>query len=529
MSEFWRRLLFLFRRRRFECDPKFQDLRRLSSSFQSLAAYGRGNFDLADHPAERVRGEFVSSAYFRTLAVPAALGRTFLPQEDAVLRAGAVAVIADSLWKRRFGADPAVLGKEIRVETISVRIVGVAPPGFTGETGRAELWLPITMAPLAGKSDSALTFRAEHWHMVVGRLKRSVTRAQAASEVAAVMQRVEQTSPTPGWRRTAFGTDLVPLAESRLEPSERRAIFVLYGAVGFVLLIACGNLTNLTRARMVGRQRETAMRLALGAGRGSLLRQFLAENLLLSLAGGAAGVLLASWTSRLLIYLRPADYASLPSYFRTLDPDSLRLTVPVLAFSLALSLASGLLFGLMPALRAARGDVYTTLKQGSTGRRAGRGPGFRSVLLPAQMALAVVLLSGGVLMMRSFARLVNDPMGAEVHRVLAFEVSLPDYRYPNRQSRRAFLDRAAARLRELPAVESVALSDDVPALERDTVTDIAVANRPGSDFIGKLSSLWWFVKALCYALSDWQPAFPRRWLPRARWAACCMELTPAIP
>jgi putative ABC transport system permease protein len=125
------------------------------------------------------------------------------------------------------------------------------------------------------------------------------------------------------------------------------------------------------------------------------------------------------------------------------------------------------------------------LKQGTTGRRAGRGPGFRGVLLPAQMALAVVLLSGGVLMMRSFARLVNDPMGAEVHRVLAFEVSLPDYRYHNRQSRRAFLDRAAARLRELPAVESVALSDDVPALERDTVTDIAVANRPGSDFIGK--------------------------------------------
>lgn len=465
--------------------PKFQDLRRLSTSFQSLAAYGRGTFDLADSPAERVRGELVSSSYFGTLGVTSALGRTFLPDDDAAPGARAVAVIADTLWKRRFAADPAILGRDIKVATVTLKIVGVMPPDFTGETGRAEMWVPITMAPLVGKHDNALTGRNMHWHMVVGRLKPGVTRSQAAAEVAATMRHVQD----PVMRSNdgmggVYGSGLMPLAESRLEPNERRAIFALYGAVGFVLLIACGNLANLTRARMVGRQRETAMRLALGAGRGSLVRQFLAENVLLSLGGGAAGVVLAQWSSRLLIYLRPADYASLPSYFRTLDADSLSLTLPVLAFSAALSLASGLLFGLMPALSASRGNVNPVLKEGITegGRR---GPGFRGVLLTAQVALAVVLLAGGVLMMRSFARLVNDPIGADVHRVLAFELTLPDYEFHNRASRRAFLDRVVERLRALPSAEAVTLADDVPALERDTVTDINVANRTAPDYVGK--------------------------------------------
>ena len=465
--------------------PKFQDLRRLSSSFQSLAAYGRGNFDLADPPAERVRGELVSSSYFGTLGVTAAQGRTFLPDDDAAPGARAVAVISDTLWQRRFGGDPTVLGREIKVESVTLKIVGVMPPDFTGETGRAELWVPITMAPLVGKNDHALTGRNWHWHMVVGRLKAGVTRARAAAEVAATMRHVQDPAMEPkGGMGGTYGSGLMPLAESRLEPNERRAIFVLYGAVGFVLLIACGNLANLTRARMVGRQRETAMRLALGAGRGSLVRQFLAENVMLALGGGVAGVVLAQWCSRLLIYLRPADYASLPSYFRTLDADSLRLTVPVLAFSTALSLASGLLFGLMPALSASRGNVNAVLKQGvAEGGR--RGPGFRGVLLTAQVALAVVLLSGGVLMMRSFARLVSDPIGADVHRVLAFELTLPDYEFHNRASRRAFLDRVVERLHALPSVEAVTLADDVPALERDTVTDIHVANRTNPDYVGK--------------------------------------------
>jgi putative ABC transport system permease protein len=464
--------------------PKFQELRHLSTSFQSLAAYGSGSFDLVVHPAERVRGEFVSSAYFPTLGITAALGRTFLPQEDAAPGAAAVAVIADSLWKRRFASDPAIIGREIRFGTVSLRVAGVAPPGFTGETGRAELWVPITMAPLLGKSDSALTFPLEHWHMVVGRLKPAVTRAQAAAEVAAIMRHVELGVP-PGGMRGQFGSGLIPLAESRLEPAQRKAIFVLYAAVGFVLLIACGNLANLTMARMVGRRREVAMRLALGAGRGALIRQFLAENVLLSLAGGAAGMLLASWSARLLVYLRPqSEYATWPSYLRTLDPDALHLTAPVLGFSIALALACGLLFGLAPALRASRGDVNAVLKQGAAGAAEPKGRGFRGPLLPAQIALAVVLLAAATLMMRSFARLVTTPVGAEIHNVLAFEIVLPDYKYTNRNMRRGFLDRVAETLQKLPGVDSVALAEDVPALERENVTSIQVPNRPGEEFVG---------------------------------------------
>jgi predicted permease len=474
--------------------PKFQDLRRLSRSFQSLAAYGRGTLDVTptgtaeggapNVAAERVVGEFVSSSYFPTLGVPAALGRTFSAEEDAVAGSQAVAVIADSLWKRWFASSPGVLGKSIRAGGVSLRIVGVAPEGFTGETGRAELWVPITMAPLMGKSELALTARNRHWHEVVGRLKPGVTRGQAAAEVAAVMSGIEALQPS-GRRQEAYGSGVISLAESRLEPAQRKALIILYAAVGFVLLIACGNLANLTMARMVGRQREVAMRLAMGAGRGSLVRQFLAENVLLSLSGGAAGLLFATWSSRFLIYMRPeSEYAKWPSYLRTLDPDSLHLTVPVLAFSALLSLASGILFGLLPALRASRGDVNEVLKQGSYGRAERRGVGFRGILLAAQMALAVVLLAGGILMMRSFAKLVNAPVGADVHNVLAFQISLPDYKYSRRNSR-VFLDRMTETLRHLPGVETVVMADDVPALERDTVTDLEMPNQPGVQYIGK--------------------------------------------
>jgi predicted permease len=474
--------------------PKFQDLQRHARSFEYLAAYGRGRFDLAaigagaegapGMAAERVEGEFVSSTYFAALGVSAALGRTFIAEEDAAPGGQPVAIIADTLWKRRFASDPAAIGKSLRVGSVSLRIVGVARAGFTGETGRAEVWAPITMAPELGRSSRVLTARNMHWHQALGRLKPGVGLAHARDEVAAVMNRLEQALPS-GDAQTAYGTEVISLKESRLEPGRRRALILLCAAVGFVLLIACANLANLTMARMVGRQREVAMRLALGAGRQSLVRQFLAESVLLSLGGGAAGIALASCVARFLIWLRPqAEYSTWPSYLQTFEASSLSVSLPVLVFSAGLSLASGLLFGLAPALRASRGDVNELLKQGTTGRPQPHGFGFRRALLAVQMALAVVLLAGGVLMMRSFARLLHAPVGADTHQVVAFQVALPEYKYPGKKAR-AFLDRMADTLRVVPGVEAVALCDDVPALERDTVTDIRIPSRRESEFVGK--------------------------------------------
>lgn len=462
--------------------PKFQDLRRWNTVFDSMAAYALRTYTVTDPgPAERVRGEIVSASYFPMLGITAAMGRTFLPEEDGEPGAHPVVVIGDGIWRGRFGADPAVIGKTLRVDGNTLSVVGVAPAGAQGDSGRAAFWIPLSMA-----SSSDLTHRPQHWHQVIAHLKPGVTVIQAADQVKTIMKRLEKEQPTGDGTWGIWDANAVLLGESKVDPGLSRGLMVLYAAVGFVLLIACANLANLTMARMVGRQKEIAVRAAIGAGRASLVRQMLVENLLLSVAGGATGTLLAVWSMRLLALLRPeADVGFWPSYMRQVEPQVMRVTAPVLAFSLALALAAGILFGLAPALKASRGRINELLKSGvPQGRAHGGRIGFRSALLAGQMALVMVLLVGAGLTLRRFADLTSIPLRVETRNILTVPLALPYQKYKGSE-RRQFFDRLITEVRGLPGVEATTISSDLPALERGTITVAeAIDSRPIHEYIG---------------------------------------------
>ena len=444
--------------------PKFQELQRTNTVFDSMAAYAQRRYTImSPGPAERVYGEIASASYFPMLGITAAMGRTFLPEEDGEPGAHPAAILGDGLWRGRFGADPGVIGKTLWIDGRTFQVVGVMPAGVQGDSGSAQFWLPFSMG-----SEGDLTSWRQHWHQAIALLKPGVTPAHAAAEVKAIMRRLEEQKPSGNG---IWDANAVPLRESKIDPALARGLVVLYAAVGFVLLIACANLANLTTARMLGRQREIAVRVAIGAGRASLVRQVLVENVLLAVAGGIAGVLLAAWSMRLMALVRPETDAGLwPSYMRQIDAHALHVTAPVLLFSLALSFAAGILFGLAPALKASRGDVNELLKGGAPqGRIRHRALRFRGFLLAGQMALVVVLLVGAGLMIRSFARLTAVPLGVETGNILTVRLSLPYQRYTGTTGRQ-FFDRLIAQVRGLPGVSGVTIAEDLPALERGSIT-----------------------------------------------------------
>jgi predicted permease len=467
--------------------PKFEEVRRLSATFEALSAYALRELNLtgAGDP-ERVTGEFVSAAYFPMLGIRATLGRGFLAEEDQVSGTPQVALLSDGLWRRRFGAGPGVIGKTIRLNDVPVTVVGVAPAWFRGESDRAELWLPLAAAPAILHGPTMLTSRRTHWHEVMGRLKDGMTPEQAAQEVRAIMRRMEELIPSGP--RDAWDAGAMPLAETKVAADMRTALVILYAAVAFVLLIACVNLANLLLGRAVARSREVAIRLALGAGRISLVRQFLTETLLLALLGGVAGLLLAVWGMDLLALLRPeGDAGFWPSYMRQIDADALRVSGPVVLFNVLLSLATGVLFGLAPALRASRADVNHALKGSLGGWRPGprglRRFDSRRALAAAQMALVLMLLAGAGLMVRSFARLMARPLGIQPDHVLTFRLALPGTRYSTAAAR-SFFERFLSREGAQPGVESVALSQGLPVKERGTVTGAQIDGRAEIHYVG---------------------------------------------
>jgi predicted permease len=330
----------------------------------------------------------------------------------------------------------------------------------------------------------ALTHRPQHWHQVIAHLKPGVTVEQAAKQVRAIMRRLEEQKPS------GFGTwdaNVVGLAESKIDPVLSKGLMVLYAAVGFVLLIACANLANLTLARMVGRQREIGLRVAIGAGRRAVVRQVLVENVLLSLIGGFAGLLVAVWSMPLMALLRPqVELGFWPSYMRQLDAQAMRVNLPVLVFSLVLSLIVGILFGLAPALKASRADVNEVLKGGvpQSNQSAPSAAGLRSLLLAGQMSLVFVLLVGAGLMIGSFAKLTAIPLGIGTRNVLTVRLNLPWDKY-NGAAGRQFFNQVVAKVRGLPGVEATTISGDLPAMERGTITmPEAIDSRAVNQYIG---------------------------------------------
>jgi Acidobacterial duplicated orphan permease len=417
--------------------PDFTDWREQAGVFQGMAAFNSGSdFTLTGTGApERMAGAQVTADFFSVLETPPAVGRGFTPS-DAVVGQNKVVILSYSLWQQRFGGRPDIVGQSMELNRVRYVVVGVMPRDFEYPQG-ARLW-----TPLAFTAEDLATQRGAHYLFVIARLRPSVSIEQAQAAMRAVSERLALQYPKTNkeWRATA-----VPMREA-LVGDVRPALLILLGAVGLVLLIACVNVANLLLARSMARGRELAIRTALGAGRSAIVRGILTESVLLAVLGGAAGLVVATWATSALVALQP-------DAIRGLGP--VRIDGTVLGFTILLVLLTGFLFGLLPALQASNiADVSGRLKEGSRSATGGREWWrARGVLVGVEMALAVMLLAGAGLLIRSFVRLVQTDPGFRTEHILTFDLSLPDASYPKPEQSDAFFTRLLTDVRALPGVE----------------------------------------------------------------------------
>jgi putative ABC transport system permease protein len=398
---------------------------------------------------EMVVGYDFSAQYFNVMGARPELGRTFLPEED---RPGApnVAVLSDRLWRRRFGADPMIVGKAINLGKTPYTVVGVMPPTFR-YPDKVEIWTPLAM-PL-----SAAGNWNDRYLRVLGRLAPGVTLDQAQAQMSILAQRLAKEHPDTN---NGEGVVLKPL-RLQLAGDIRLPLLVLLGAVGFVLLIACANVANLLLARSASREHEIAIRTALGAGRARLVRQMLTENALLSLLGGVAGVILAVWSRGFLLTLFPNNIANL----NIPTVEAIPMDWRVLSFALAVTVVTALFSGLVPLLRSSHWDVNQMLKEaGRSGMASGSDRGFRSALVVAEIALSFALLIGAGLFIRSFVVLTQQDLGFRSDRLLALEAFPSTAQYPKKEPEklRAFVEHSVDNLRAIPGVESAGAINFLP-------------------------------------------------------------------
>jgi putative ABC transport system permease protein len=410
-----------------------------------MAAFSVDNYNISgnDEP-ERVAGAVASADLFKAMGVNPAQGRAFLSEEELYGR-HRVVVLSDGLWNRRFGAQARLNGQTVKLNGEVFTVIGVAPRGFQFPYQNVMLWIPLALP-----DGSEYNTRGSFWLNVVGRLKKGVTAAQAQFDIAGIQRQVEEGSK--GF--TGLGVSVAPLHETTVG-NARRGLLVLLSAVLFVLLIGCANVANLSLARASARRREIAVRMALGAARGRLVRQLLTESLLLGLLGGAAGLLLALWGVDALIGLEP----NLPRL------GEIRVDVATLAFTLGLSLLVSLVFGLAPALQSTRDDFNESLKEGGRADASGgRGRRLRNTLVIAEIALALVLLVSAGLMINSLLRLLHVDPGFRTDNVLTMQISLPQDKYPNDRPdlRLGFYRRLLDSVASLPGVESAGLTSALP-------------------------------------------------------------------
>lgn len=426
--------------------PDFLDWRRENQSFAHLGIARNLNFNLTgiDEPV-RVDGALVSADVFPLLGIPPALGRTFRADEDRE-GAGRVAVLSHAIWQRRFGGDPAILGRTLKLDGELYTVVGVMPPRFT--FWGADIWVP---AGLNFDGELHPSRVARMGYFVVGRLKDGVSEAQAQADLEVVAKRLSEAYPDTN-RDT--GVQMRTLIENTTQ-NIRPTLLVLLCAVGFVLLIACANVANLLLAKAMVREKEMAIRTALGAGRGRLLRQMLVESLPLALCSGGVGLGFAFAGMRILMALIPPG--SLPS------EAVVRMDWRVVLFTLGAALFTAVVFGLVPALQTARAAVHDRLKESarsSTGARQTHRA--RNTLVVAETALALTLLVAAALLMKSFQRMQAVEVGFNPDRVLQLQLNLPLAKYPQPALLAAFYEQALERLQALPGVQSVGGNSGLP-------------------------------------------------------------------
>ena len=440
--------------------PNFYDVKTRAKTLQDVAAYSRTRVILTGQGEPvRLDSAEVSASMFDLLGVRPALGRTFHADENQAGRT-VVAILSHSLWEQRFGGDRNIVGKRITLDGVVHEVVGVMPETFSFPAGRA-LWTPLLY-----DEDLTTKQRSAWWLNVIGRAEPGVPLEQVTAEVETIGRQLAVEYPT---QNEGLGITAVSLHEAMVG-NVRRAVLVLLGAVGCVLLIACVNVANLLLARAAARESEIAVRAALGAGRTRLIRQLLTESLMLGIAGGALGLLVAVWGVEALIAMEPAGIPRL---------GDVRVDRQVIAFTMGLSLLTGLLFGVVPALHSSRSALSSTLKESGRGNLSSRGGArMRAALVVAEVALAVMLLAGAGLLVRSFSKLTAVDPGFKVQPALAFDMSLPESRYAGEARQIAFFDELMPKLRALPGVEAAAAVISLPLSGTSLVLSFEVAGRP---------------------------------------------------
>ena len=440
----------------------FLDWRQQNSVFSAMAALASRSFNLtgAGEP-ERLDGRRVSANLFDLLGVRPLLGRTFLAEED---KPGTkVVLLSEGLWRRRFGADPGVIGRALNLSGQSYTVIGVLPGTVqlpSEDNTRDQLWVPI-----AFPSEEAAE-RGSHFLEVMARLKPGISLKQAQADMETVAASLAQAYPEANARRGAVVTPLHEQVVGAIRP----ALLVLLGAVAFVLLIACANVANLLLARAAARQKEIALRLALGASRSRMIRQFLTESVLLALLGGGVGLIFSLAGLSVLKRFIPPDI--------TLG-DAISIDAPVLLFTLLVSGLTGVIFGLAPAFHAVRSNLNDTLKESGRDSAAGaRGNRLRNILVVVEVAVSFILLIGAGLLINSFMHLRNLNPGFRTDHLLTMKVELSETKYPDKERRAVFFDELTRRVKNLPGVESVAVGDNLPFTYNGNSLGIAVEGIP---------------------------------------------------
>jgi putative ABC transport system permease protein len=436
-----------------------------SASFESMAAYRQTDVNMTGSGVpERVLGSRVTSNFFDTLSVRPALGRTFLQDEDQPGHDQAV-VLSYGLWQRRFGADPNVLGKVVDFDSKAYTIAGVMGKDFEFPVP-SDVWIPLAL------NAKEKTDRANRTVHVIGRLKPDVSVAQAQSEMATIGARLARDYPQTNKDRR---THVMPVIEFVEGAITRAYTFMLLVAVGVVLLIACSNIANLQLARATTRQREMAVRTALGSNRWRRVRLLLTENVLLALLGGAASIVLSNWVLGLCVANMPAEIARLiPGW------NQIHLDWRSLSYTLALAFVAGIIGGLAPSVEGSRTDLTEALKEGGRGASGGRSHHrIRSLLVAGQIAVALVLLIGGGLIVKGFRKLVGVQESYSPANTLTFQVSLPESRYADGAKREAFYRQALEKLGAMPGVTSAAAFTTIPISNNGTTwTSFQIDGRP---------------------------------------------------
>ncbi len=426
-------------------EPEFFDYLDQNTVFQDFAVFAGGGANLtgADRPA-RVSLAYVSADFFRLLRAEPSLGRT-LAREDDRADAPETAVLSFPFWRDRMGGDPAAVGKTLTLNSRPVTVIGVLSPDFRFQAQQIDVWVPLRL------DRAKLRSRGSHYLEAFARLKPNVTLKQAQAEMDAIASRLEERFPD-NYKGAGWGTLLIP-AQEEVVGEVRPALILLLVAVGLVLLIACVNVANLMLVRGAARVKEMAIRTALGATRGRMVRQLLTESCLLAVAGGGFGLALSYASLRLLKAVNPGNIPRL---------EEVSIDGSVLAFTLLVSILTGIVFGVVPAFQAARQDPNEALKEGGRDSQAGSRRGFLKGLAVLEVALSLTLLVGAGLMVRGLSRLSDVDPGFVTEHVLSFQTSLPEAKYSEPARWTEFYRRLSERVRALPGVEAVGAVSHLP-------------------------------------------------------------------